>query len=166
MNNGSNFDRASDRNHSDHRAADRQQGQPRQTGALGKRPAPPTPVMDTKKQARHSNVVRDTVTSMMDSYFLEENNILMDDNRELERQRETLLIANQRLLRRLELAQHQLEAAHRYSALVEMWVPQVQVMFAMDFQDMREIQELQRRELEEQLGTLGEETEGEEEVEV
>jgi len=158
MNNGPNVNRSADSSDRDHRFADHQQEQPRQAGALGKRPAPPTPVMDTKRQARHSNVVRDTVTTIMDSYFLEENNLLMDDNKELVATQDTLVKANRRLLRRLELAEHQLEAAHRYSALVELWVPQVQVMFAMDFQDMREIQAIQREELEQQLAEMDNET--------
>lgn len=158
MNNGPNVNRSADRNNRDHRSADHQQEQPRQAGALGKRPASQPPVMDTKRQARHSNVVRDTVTTIMDSYFLEENNLLMDDNKELVATQDTLVKANRRLLRRLELAEHQLEAAHRYSALVELWVPQVQVMFAMDFQDMREIQAIQREELEQQLAEMDNET--------
>lgn len=163
MNNGPNIDRTADRDHGDHRATDPTEGQPRQAGALGKRPSSTAPVMDTKREARHSRIVTDTVTTLMDSYFLEENNLLMDDNQSLVESLDEMRKTAARLQRRLELSEIQLNASRRYAAMITTWCPQVREMFDRDFEAMLEIQAEQTVTLEENLELLFAETEGEDE---
>lgn len=122
------------------------------TSSLGKRPASSETNMD-KKKARHSTVVRDTVLTMMDNFFIEENEYLMEDNEAQQIAIDALHKDKAQLQRRIHLLEIQLEAAHRYSRMVEQWVPQVRLMFAGDLQDMLQIQAQQTADLEAETET-------------
>lgn len=106
-----------------------------------------------KKKARHSTVVRDTVLTMMDNFFIEENEYLMEDNEAQQIAIDALHKDKAQLQRRIHLLEIQLEAAHRYSRMVEQWVPQVRLMFAGDLQDMLQIQAQQTADLEAETET-------------
>jgi hypothetical protein len=106
----------------------------------------------TQKKPRHSDIVRNTVLTMMDSWFVEENDILSESNEELteafERQAEVQADLRQELdraSRTIQLLQIQLAASRRYSHMVEIWCPQVREMFPGDLQDMLAIQAEQWR---------------------
>lgn len=105
-----------------------------------------------QKKPRHSDVVRNTVLTMMDSWFVEENDILSESNEELieafEKQAEMQADLRQELERKdrtIQLLQLQLEASRRYSHMVEIWCPQVREMFPGDLSDMLAIQAEQWR---------------------
>lgn len=112
-------------------------------GSLGKRSAAvqTETVEPPKKQTRHSEVVRATVLSMMDNWYIEENNILSETLQEAEDSYDRI-VANMRgeLLaaqRTAEIRSTQLTQAMRFIAMVHTWCPLVEEMFPGDVDALR-----------------------------
>lgn len=122
-------------------------------GSLGKRTAssPPTDATHLQKKPRYSDIVKNTVTTMMDSWFLEENNILSESLEEMEEGYDRMITT---LNTKLRMANHtnellvtQLQAVMRYANMIHTWCPMVEEMFPGDFDDLRAIQAAQNRHL-------------------
>lgn len=147
-------------------------------GSLGKRSsATQTETLETPlaKQARHSNTVTNTVATIMDGWFKEENDLLTEDLQQKEGRINTLELAldtkNKDIRKKdakITLLELQLQAALRYSQMVEQWCPQVQEMFSGDRDDMIAIQGVQNLQLQSLFEAIDEDNgqETEEEVEV
>jgi len=125
-------------------------------GSLGKRTTE-TQTEPIPKKPCHSAVVRNTVLTMMDNWFIEENDILDEDNTRLQEQLHVQHQENRLLQRRIHLLEIQLNAAHRYSRMVEEWVPQVREMFANDLRDMIAVRVQQNADLTAETETEDEE---------
>lgn len=137
-------------------------------GSLGKRStcSQDETVQPQKKQARHSDVVRDTVISMMDNWFLEENNILSESldeqeegyNRIISKLKGQLQAAN----RVAEIRSLQLMQSMRLIAMLHTWCPLVEEMFPGDVDELRAIHAHLNTELEHDVTVLTADTDTEE----
>jgi len=136
--------------------------------SMGQRTAAAQPPATTpvQKKPRHSTIVKNTVLTMMDSWFLEENNILSES---LDEQEEgyTRVIAN--LNAQLTVSEErervfamQLMQFRRYCMMVQQWCPQAAEMFPGDVEQMLAIHAEQNRELSEFAQLMTEETDTEE----
>lgn len=173
MKNGSNISySAHKRNCRDHRSSSLPRESESPSKSLGKRPAAPETNMDEKKKARHSNVVKDTVLTMMDSWLLEENNILSEDMEEKENQLVDLTLQSlsyQRQAERLQrdfnvlyadkyrleherdLYRRQHEELQIYIMRMMNFCPHIEQTFPGDFDMIRSIQAFQRSDLRNQM---------------
>jgi len=136
---------------------------------LGKRSASTQTDMDKKeKKPRHSDIVVNAVSAVMNDFYRQDNEALAQAVTEQAQNIRSLERALRIAQRRSQLFETQLGACYRYCAMVETWVPAVTVMFGGDFQDLMAIQadqriEMDRVELESELTdlTTEEETESE-----
>jgi len=143
---------------------------PSPASPLGKRTASTQTDMDTteKKKQRHSDIVANTVSAVMNDFYRQDNEALAAQSMEQAQNIRSLERALHMAQRRMQMFEIQLGAAYRYCAMVETWVPAVTEMFGGDFQDLMAIQadqrlEMDRRELESELADLTTEEEDSEE---
>jgi len=121
-----------------------------------------TPV---QKKPRHSTLVRNTVLTMMDSWFLEENNNLEESLQEQEEGYNaiiTRLHTQQRIAdERERVMATQLMQYRRFCNMVQDWCPAAREMFPGDFEQMLAIHQEQNRELSAFIDMMSAETDTE-----
>jgi len=126
--------------------------------------APKTPV---QKKPRHSTIVRDTVLTMMDSWFLEENENLSETLQEQEVGYNKIIAnmhAQQTIAEERErVLATQLMQYRRFCMMVQNWCPQAREMFPGDMEQMLAIHEEQNRELSAFIEMMTEATDTEDE---
>lgn len=146
-------------------------------GHLGKRSSAEqttqNPMVPKAPRLCHGDIVRNTVLTMMDSWFIEENNILSESLDEQEEGYDRIVatqaqeIANLRA--QLDVAEEterlrttQLMQYRRFCNMVFTWCNQANEMFPGDFNQMVMIHEEQNRELAAYANRMADETDDEE----
>lgn len=135
--------------------------------ALGKRPIAPKANLDsTQKKPRHATIVHNTVATVMDSWYRQENEILCES---LEEQEEGYCRIINNLNAKMTSAEEiirvretQLMQYRRFCLMVMQWCPQAQEMFPGDFEQMTAIHQHQNTELADFIRIQEEETDTEE----